>query len=74
MNKRIKLLADQAGAFYASGFEEVPSEFCLVDDMIEKFAQLIVQECATIVNSLDQYESGGDCVTASYIKDQFGVK
>ena len=31
MNNKIKELAIKAGGFYASGFEEVGSEFCLVD-------------------------------------------
>jgi hypothetical protein len=39
----------------------------------EKFAELIVQECANIVNSLEQYEGQGDCSTAEYIKERFGV-
>lgn len=48
MNKRIRELAEQAGGFYASGFEEVGSEFCLVDDDIQKFAILIVEECIKV--------------------------
>jgi len=39
----------------------------------EKFAELIVKECANIVNSLEQYEGQGDCSTAEYIKERFGV-
>ncbi len=39
----------------------------------EKFAELIVCECANIVNSLEQYEGQGDCSTAEYIKERFGV-
>ena len=39
----------------------------------EKFAELIVRECANIVNSLEQYEGQGDCSTAEYIKERFGV-
>jgi hypothetical protein len=48
MNEKIKQLALQAGGFYASGFKEVGSEFCLVDDDIQKFAELIVEECIKI--------------------------
>jgi len=40
----------------------------------EKFAELIVKECAGIVNSLEQYEGQGDCSTAEYIKEHFGVE
>lgn len=39
----------------------------------EKFAELIVKECAKIVNSIEQYEGQGDCSTAEYIKEYFGV-
>ena len=40
----------------------------------EKFAELIVRECANIVNNLDQYEGEGDCSTAEYMKKCFGVE
>ena len=66
MNEQIKELAEQAG--------------CSIDGMgygegnVEKFAELIVRECATIVNSLEQYEGQGDCSTAEYIKERFGVE
>ena len=40
----------------------------------EKFAELIVRECADIVNSLGQHEGPGDCSTAEYIKEHFGVE
>ena len=40
----------------------------------EKFAELIVRECANIVNSLEQNEGPGDCSTAEYIKEHFGVE
>ena len=39
-----------------------------------RFAELIVRECANIVNSLEQYEGQGDCSTAEYIKEHFGVE
>ena len=66
MNEQIKELAEQAG--------------CSIDGMgygegnVEKFAELIVRECAKIVNSLEQYEGQGDCSTAEYIKERFGVE
>ena len=41
---------------------------------LSKFAELIVRECANIVNSLEQYEGQGDCSTAEYIKEHFGVE
>ena len=43
-------------------------------EFLEKFAELIVRECVNIVNSLEQHEGQGDCSTAEYIKDHFGVE
>ena len=40
MNERIKLLIEQAGAVYSNDHA-----VSLLDDEIEKFAQLIVKEC-----------------------------
>jgi len=69
MNEQIETLAKVAGydminkaAMRALGFD------------VEKFAELIVQECVGIVNSLEQYEGQGDCSTAEYIKEHFGVE
>ena len=41
---------------------------------LEKFTELIIQECADIVNSLEEYKGRGDCSTAEYIKEHFGFK
>jgi hypothetical protein len=51
MNERIKLLAEQAGAVFekTNGLNDCPQD-SLVGDEIEKFAELIVQECAEICN------------------------
>jgi len=46
----------------------VPAQFT------KKFAELIVRECANIVNSLEQHEGPGDCATVEYIKEHFGVE
>ena len=73
MNERIKLLADQAEVwadnqnFYESDYK---------DYLMEKFAELIVQEC------LDQcYNRGmnderysGQLKAAAYIEEHFGVE
>ena len=68
MHPKFKELAVQAGA-YPEG------NTVLVGPMdTAKFAELIVRECATIVNSLAQYEGQGDCSTAEYIKEHFGIK
>ena len=44
MNPRIKQLAEQAGAVYSNDHA-----VSLLDDEIEKFAELIVRECMDVV-------------------------
>ena len=68
MNKRILKLFNEAG------FHQPEMERLGIENKFEKFAELIVQECANIVNSLEQYEGPGDCSTAEYIKEHFGVE
>lgn len=63
MNERIRELMIEAG--YAA--PELAGR-------AQKLAELIVKECANIVNSLEQYEGQGDCSTAEYIKERFGVE
>ena len=64
MNPRVKELAEQAGGVVLAGSE------------IQKFAELIVKECAIIAKN-KQYKhspahSVGDCAAA--IREHFGVK
>jgi hypothetical protein len=75
MNERIRELSEQASewaAANATGDWEVGPSY--VDIFNKKFAELIVRECANIVNSLDQHEGHGDSTTAEYIKEHFGVE
>lgn len=58
MNERIKTLAEQAGWVYV-GNSRVPN--------MEKFAELIVLECACIADDMKTLE------TARAIKDHFGI-
>ena len=63
MNQRIKLLAEQAGFF--------PTELTSVGPSVEKFAQLIVQECADIVDNHGRWILYDKL--AVKIKQHFGV-
>jgi hypothetical protein len=83
-----KIVHDFIVSAVALSVERVPHERPLdrsnpIDDWIftERFyasynilAELIVKECANIVNSIEQYEGQGDCSTAEYIKEYFGVE
>lgn len=69
MNERIKELAEQAGW---SGFEAL-------DERNQKFAQLIVRECARVAMNTDLEDvEGGDSdvlyAAHTQIKQHFGVK
>ena len=52
MNERIRLLAEQAGSVFeqTNGLNDCPQD-SLVGDEIEKFAELIVKECARIARA-----------------------
>ena len=72
MNERIKELAEQAGAVYSNDHA-----VSLLDDEIEKFAELIVRECLKIVEP-DRTSGDEWCVTldetAYSIRQHFGVE
>ena len=74
MNERIKLLAEQAGIYKLDLSDE--TEYWI----IEKFAELIVRECADICMEMSAKCAGlpgdgalaKDC--ADWIKNDFGVE
>ena len=69
MNERIKELAEQADIVFGFDKNNDPEVICAVMD-IEKFAELIVRECADIasINQYQPYSAG------HYVKKHFGVK
>ena len=62
MNEKIKELAEESGLSYLSSVH--PS-------MLEKFAELIVAECAKVA---DDNFNKGFCPVGNYIKQHFGVE
>jgi hypothetical protein len=69
MNARIKQLAEQAGMTddkYGMFFAKDKHDEDGVD--LEKFAELLIQECADIADNQEDY------LTAKIIKQQFGVE
>ena len=73
MNERIRELAEQAGAIFTDCHAA-----SLLDDEIEKFAELIVQECAQIAKEVDgdegdDYKSGRTWAGIDVLK-HFGVE
>ena len=73
MNERIRQLAEQAGAVFeqTNGLNDCPQD-SLVGDEIEKFAELIVRECAGIVDNYGRWILYDKL--AVKIKKHFGVK
>ena len=70
MNERIKLLIEQAGAVYSNDHA-----VSLLDDEIEKFAELIVRECARInFSNIVGIDPEDDAAVGRAIKKHFGVE
>jgi hypothetical protein len=74
MNERIRELAEQAGydikPFYKGEDDyQIPH---YKDEKLEKFAELIIQECAEIVNN--HFESLEPGYPGDKIEEHFGVK
>lgn len=76
MNKRFKELAEQAGLEFDDDLVLEPEPIYYIKQKeFEKFAELIIRKCADIVNDLDEdHTLPGDCDTAVYIKQYFGVE
>jgi hypothetical protein len=69
MNKRIKKLAEQATECYSNGQERTFDK--------EKFAELIVKECADFIDShkrVDEYGLACDIVYGVDLMKHFGVE
>ena len=70
MNERIKQLAEKAGAVYSNDHA-----VSLLDNEIEKFAQLIVQECAEVIFETPVKYTEIDImhIIRDRVKEHFGV-
>jgi hypothetical protein len=79
MNERILKLARKSGATVNKGFDGTKDfvyGITMSPEELEKFAELIIQECAQVAHN-KQYKHSpahtvGDCATA--IKQHFGVE
>ena len=71
MNELIEGLVVKANGYWEYGDHNMPSTVCFKEADLEKFAQLIVQECAEQVKNLwvDDYGISG----ADVIREHFGV-
>jgi len=76
MNERLNELAEQAGAFVSLTDEHYGKLILSGDDVIEKFAELLIQECAQVADIERDTSAGCGYVTytdGQRIKKHFGV-
>lgn len=76
MNERIGKLAVKAGAHWDHGDWNMPSAVYFSERDLEKFAELIVLECANMAESFHhhQYDFTGNLELHEFIKEHFGVE
>ncbi len=74
MNKRIQALAEQANIEFTYDPTKVPMRAFVEawEDEFEKFAELIVRECAKIADTAQAEDMGWDI--GGIIKEHFGVE
>ena len=85
MNERIRELVKQAGVNLSSfQFSGTPTKYEVAESELEKFAELIVRECATAITDddlakdcdtflMDSYAKGMR-YSAHLIKEHFGIE
>jgi hypothetical protein len=75
MNKRIRELAKEAGLKVESWMTNPPKPFQILGsaEEFEKFANLIIQECATIANRAENNDLEIRCMY-NIVTEHFGVK
>ena len=79
MNERIKLLAEQAGIYQPERFDGIDGS-----NQLEKFAELIVRECVSVINTEAAEHEDDDEIERAWkmgtefavyqIKQHFGVE
>ena len=82
MNERIKELAEQAGGYVSLSYEHDGELILSGEDIVEKFAELIVRECMSTVLKeskwywdKDEFESSNAIQNAARrVKEHFGVE
>ncbi len=73
MNERIRELAKQAGHRYVPSSNSGPLRIEYLTPEMEKFAELIVQECTDLVRKyMTRWPE--DCELTKQIKEHFGVE
>lgn len=76
MNKKIQELARRAGAEFYAGFAGSPNSVKFMEKDLEKFADLIVEECALSVSHIQtaRIPNGEYVIPSQMIRKHFGVQ
>jgi len=73
MNERIRELALQAGALLSPGYNVEYTVKHVDSDVLAKFAELIVQECADFADEHNDFSEGVTLGVGRALKKHFGV-
>lgn len=73
MNPTLLKLAKEAGFYVADGKVNIPTTNEDITACQEKFAELIIKECCTMVNAHMQRNNPYDCPLVLDIKKRFGL-
>ena len=76
MNERIKQLADKAGQLQLATPDNPSADaiMVLIGPNIEKFAELIVGECARVADQWVNDEDNGHNLVSERLRQHFGVE
>jgi hypothetical protein len=75
MNERIKQFAEQAGGEFYEGFAGSPNAVRFMETDLEKFAEAIVRECASMaVDEADKCGEQSSEMAGYAIRQHFGVE
>ena len=75
MNERIKHIALQAGGEFYEGFAGSPNAVRFTEADLEKFAESIVRECASMAeDEADKYEEQSSGMAGYAIRQHFGIE
>ena len=70
MNQRIKEFIDKANGYWDHGDFNMPKTVCFSEHDIELFAELIVRECADIMDGRDE---NGNAKDGQYLLTKFDI-
>ena len=74
MNERIRELAEQANGVFIHKLMTGAKQYTFLEDDLEKFAELIIKECAEVAKETRWFVPPSQEQIARGIKQHFGVR